>query len=252
MTKATKLLTVLLQLLMLLSCGKQPLPRSTQLLERHAAALGGLDRLGAVHSRHIEADLVQPGGKKLGALSTFSKDGSRLVTALHLGAASTTVVYDGSKGYTRTAKGVDPLTPKAAERAMISSSIDIVEACRIAPASCKPEVIGLRNIAGRRCYLVKLRWTHSGEVSAYLDVNDYRLVRTVTSVDSAQGPIEVSTFFRDFRACRGLMLPQSQSVAGKYGEYLVQVRSYDINPDLPDSLFESSLSNPLLSAKVTP
>jgi hypothetical protein len=250
MTRTSKLFAAVAPLLFWLACANHSAqPSGAQLMEKHAAALGGRDRLGAVHSRHIESSLVQADGKPIGTFSTYSKDGHRLLTELHAGSSPTTVVYDGSKGYARDAKGIAALTAKASEHAMIASHIDVVEACRVAAASCTPTVKGIRNVADRRCFLLSLQWKESGLVDAYLDAADFRLVQTVSSVDTGAGPLEIVTHFRNFQPHNGLVLPYTQSVAGKYGEYLIQVRSYDINPELGDGLFDASPSNPALIAQ---
>lgn len=240
MHKARAIHTILLLMAVwALSTHAEPLTDPYRILEKHFAAIGGLDRLKLLKTVYQEGTIRIEGAGLEGTFVQWSQRPLRLRQEVDLKIVKSTSGDNGEFSWEVDANGKlllrrDENTLKDRE---VRGLLDDYE--HLNPASEYFDVTfgGMEKVNGKECYIVKITNTINKDVQVgYYDRSSFYLVRMVLSKPDQEQRVEYS----DFREVDGFIFPFKESTTILPVDQMstVEYARYDLNASFEHDLFE--------------
>jgi len=218
------------------------IPDAAHLIERHVAAVGGRERLDAIHSLQIIGIL-----NERGTLHPMFIDRRRpnllRVRMLHSGELVFTEAYDGSRSW-EGPPGKEECAPGSAAAVATRHAAQQFDDPLIAAGQtgASVHVVGREQLGERSAYRVDVTQADGTAGSYYLDAQSSLLMRTRNRRALHPGQVErvIEVVYDDYRPVSGVLYPFSALERdGATGEPLTVMRVdwMEANVPLADSAF---------------
>jgi hypothetical protein len=223
----------------------RPALTATQVVERNAAARGGLEPWRKVQTM-AWTGRVESGGRT-GRQAPFlleQKRPARTRFEVIVDGQKMTRVFDGTSGWKQRTGGTGQpdLQPYTAEELAFARGAPLIEGPLMDQAArgARITVAGVEKLEGREAYLLDLRLPSGNASRVWVDAGTFLERRYDRELVNAQGkPVVVSVSFGDYRAVEGLQLPFSVETGTPGGQGLgrLVIEKVALNPRLADRTF---------------
>jgi outer membrane lipoprotein-sorting protein len=234
-----------LGLLLLAQLGGLAPPAAAQTIEeivaRHMAARGGLERWQAIRSLRMTGRVVAGPGREALVIREIKRPG-RVRTEFTFQGITGVYAYDGKRGWQ-----VSPLTgivePQALEPENAQAALEQTDIEGLLVGGAKKgyamTLVGRETIAGRDAFRVRLTPKTGPAVEQYLDAETYLLLRTDSTREARGRAVHLETTYSDYRAVAGLMFPHRIEFGARErpGRVQIVVETVEINPVINDGRF---------------
>lgn len=221
---------------LLLLCGTASALGLQELLDRHAKAMGGRDKIAALKSLEIESELSI--GGMTGHSTSYHKAPDRLRVDLSLPIMQSTQVCNGNDCWMSDNSGLVHTLTAELKRMLVTQMV--LERDLYLDSASFPGTITLApettNMDGVECYQIDLVPQGGVPAALFIGKDDYLVHQVNMTTDLAKMQSKLS----DYREVSGIMIPfhavertDAGIIAGD-----ITVTKVEVNPDLPDSLFE--------------
>ncbi len=199
------------------------LPPARQLIERHAQAIGGREKVAKLSSVRISAEMEMPAMGIRGPIEVYMARPNRSYSRMVMGAAGEiSTGFDGSVGW-MTSAIQGPRLVEGAELEQMRENADFAEMITQVPEPAgyaSIETVERTEMGGRPCYKVKLV-RRSGRVSYNCyDVETGLLVGMVRTRESEMGKMEIPSVLSDYREFGGIRMA-TRTVSTMMGQQMV-------------------------------
>jgi hypothetical protein len=214
-----------------------------QIVERNAAARGGLEAWRKVDAVAWAGRVESPGGPATPFLLEQQRpDRTRFEVTVN--GQKSLRVFDGSEGWKAHAGGAGPpeVRPYSEEELKFARGAPVIEGPLMdhAARGATIALAGLHEVEGRKAYALDLRLASGSAYRVWIDAETFLELRYDREFVDAQGRTAVSSVhFADYRAVQGLQLPfaiETGTSDGRTRDRLVMER-VAINPILDDHAF---------------
>ncbi len=212
-----------------------------EIVARHVAARGGLDRIRSIKTLREKGHLFAGAGRQAVIMRQLKRPSMTRVEFTLQGVTSV-YVSDGARGWKMSPFDGDvepaPLPEEAvmeaAEQADIEGPLLDWKA-----KGHQVELVGRETAGGRETWKLKLTLKSGTVRHEYLDVESAQRVRTETTRHVRGRPVQIETTFGDYRTTDGVLFPHTIEVAarGRAQRLRIVVDSIEVNPPLGDDLF---------------
>jgi hypothetical protein len=170
--------------------------------------------------------------------SFFIRRDRRLRVETRSGSSSEVRILNGGRGYYRT--DGSPLTGVSGPRflSMVFQFKELTMPYQLMTAAFTITDGGGSTVQGAPARILMLRDKEGPPMTLYVDPKNHRIIKDAGVFSMGGVETELSSEFHDFRKVDGRLLPfRVVNYAGgqKVGE--IRIREYQVNPELPDSLF---------------
>jgi len=237
-----------------------------QIVEKNAAARGGLDRWRSLQTLEMKGKMQAGGnrrptipvpGVKVGPEVRVQRPTEQaqlpFVMELHRGrkqrleiqfnGQTAVQVYDGSQGWKvrpfLNRHEVEKFTPEELKAAARQCDLD---GCLIDSAAkgSKVELAGIDQVEGRRAYNLRVTDRNRDARHIWVDAENFLEVKFEGALRRLDGKYHpTATYVRDYRSVNGLMMPylMETTVEGVKDTEKIQIEEIVSNPKLDDSQF---------------
>ena len=238
-------LPFILGLLLLAQLGALAPPAAAQTIEeivaRHMAARGGLERWQAIRSLRMTGRVVAGPGREALVIREIKRPG-RVRTEFTFQGITGVYAYDGKRGWQ-----VSPLTgivePQALEPENAQAALEQTDIEGLLVGGAKKGytmiLVGRETIAGRDAFRIRLTPKTGPAVEQYLDAETYLLLRTDSTREARGRAVHLEATYSDYRAVGGLMFPHGIEFGARErpGRVQIVVETVEINPVIDDGRF---------------
>lgn len=202
-------------------------------LDKYIEAIGGSENILKVQDKTTKMK-----GSVQGIDITITmnqKEPNKLYQLLDAGVFQQKTVFDGNKGYS---EGMGQRADFTGEQIEEMKDNSLHGMLTYDERGFKYELTGMENINGKDAYKITFTSPLGKKSIAYYAVDSGLLIRTSSSISTAQGTFNQTTDMDDYREVQGVKYPfkLNQNMGPQSIELIVT--SYEINTGLPDSLFE--------------
>jgi outer membrane lipoprotein-sorting protein len=212
-----------------------------QIVQRSVSASGGLSAWRRVTAMTMTGQMDI--GKGVKAPFTMElKRGRKVRLELQFQGQTAVQIYDGVNGWKMrpflNRKDAEPFTPDELKQASLDSDLDgaLVD---YAAKGTRIDLEEVEKVENRDAYRLRLTLKNGQVRRIWIDAQNFLEVKIDGSrqMDGKQRAIE--TYFRDYRATQGLMMPYvfETAVEGVKGTEKIEIEKVVVNPALDDSLF---------------
>jgi hypothetical protein len=212
-----------------------------EIVARHIAARGGLERWQAVRSLRMTGRATAGPGREALVVREIKRPG-RVRTEFTFQGITGVYAYDGARGWQ-----VSPLTgvvepqaldPENAQAALEQADLEgpLVGGTKKGYAIA---LIGRETIAGRDAFRIRLTPKTGPVLEQHLDAETYLLLRTDSTRQLRGRTVQLETSFSAYRAIGGLMFPHTIEFGarGRPGRVQIVVETVELNPAIDDGRF---------------
>lgn len=202
-------------------------------LNKYIDAIGGKENILNVKDKITKlTGTVQ--GMNL-TITINQKEPNKLYQVLDAGVFQQKTVFDGAKGYT---EGMGQRSDFEGEQLEDMKDNSLHGMLDYDERGVKYELTGMETINGKEAYKITFTQPSGKKSTAYYSVETGFLVRTSSTVSTAQGTFNQTIDMDDYREVQGVKYPFK--MLQNFGPQSIEltVTSYEINTGLPDSLFE--------------
>lgn len=219
-----------------------------QIVEKNAAARGGLAAWRAVNSMSLAGDMDAGGKTEVRlpyVMSLQRSHKSRLEIRFQDQASVQT--FDGKAGWKyRPYLGrteAEPLSPAELNSLVATDELDgpLIDHAR---KGVKVELQGQEKIEGKDAYKLKLTPASGMSRNVWVDASSFLEVKIDGEPRKLDGRVhKVAVFYRDYKTVGGLNIPHTLEtvVDGVKQTHKISVKTVTVNPKLDDSLFGKPL-----------
>lgn len=212
-----------------------------QLLQKHYAAMGGMEAMKAVQTLMATGKAVAMGGQLELPMVLKAKRPNMVRQEMSLQGRSIISCYDGTTAWTvNPMAGGEPTKMGETEAAQLADSADLDGALVDYKAKGHTiEMLGKEDVEGSPAYKLKITRKSGRTETMWLDATRFLPVKTFAKVSQMGQEMEVESFTSNYKAVNGVMLPftMEQKMGGNTLVTLT-FESYVVNKDIPDSDFK--------------
>lgn len=213
-----------------------------EIINKHIEAIGGKDKISAMKSLHIEADMEVMGNQATsnttvvygkGSLSEIDFGGQKIVNC---------VTVDKG-GWT-----INPLAGQVTAEAMPEEQVNVGKSqlypggalFNYADKGNKVELAGQEDVNGVKAWKLKITTKEGGNIVQFIDPTTFYIVRTVTKMTTGGQEIEQGINFSDYKKTDyGFVTPHTSSIELPQGMTLnVSVKKIEINKEIDPKIFD--------------
>lgn len=230
-----------------------PAPSVDDIVARHVAAVGGLDRIRGIKTLRERGQITAGADRQALVLRERKRPDS---TRFELTTQGVTAVFvsNGEQGWKVSPfdndVGPTPLPEEAVAEAAEQADIEgpLVDWKQ---KGHTVELVGTETVRGREAYKLKLTLASGGERHEYIDVKTMLRTRTESTRTVRGRPLEIETTYSDYKKIGGVQFPHLIEVlaAGRPQMLRVLVEKIEVNPTIADSRFEMPAAEPAAGAK---
>ncbi|MDQ7816669.1 MAG: insulinase family protein [Melioribacteraceae bacterium] len=202
-------------------------------IKKYIEAIGGRENILKVKDKITNmTGTVQ--GMNL-TITINQKEPNKLYQVLDAGVFQQKTIFDGTKGYT---EGMGQKTEFTGEQLEDMKDNSLHSMLDYDERGVKYELTGMETINGKDAYKISFTQPSGKKSTAFYSVDSGFLVRTASSVSTAQGTFNQTIDMDDYREVQGVKYPFKMNQ--NFGPQSIEltITSYEINTGLPDSLFE--------------
>lgn len=238
-----KLLSVALLAASLLGSGlvfgaPETLPSADAVISRFVTVTGGKAAWEARHSQieHATIEFAKLGVK--GSITIYEATPDKYLALTELPAIGKMATgSDGQVAWENSAiQG--PRIKQGAERAEALRDGTFNAPLNWKKMYVKGETAGLETVEGHDCYKVVLTPQEGQPMTEYYDKTSGLMVKTVATISSQFGDVNAEVVYDDYRKDGDLLSPHRLVNRAAQQEFVVQIESVEINPELPKDRFD--------------
>lgn len=214
-----------------------PDPTLDQIVAKHVAARGGLEKIRAIETLRQKGRMIAGPGREALVTREISRP-SRTRFEFTMQGITAVFESDGKRGFK-----VDPFegsmdpTPlsdevvaEAAEQADLEGPLVDWKA-----KGHRAELLGRTVVGEREAYEIRVTLASGAERREFIDAKSFHLTRSKTTRHVRGRPVGITTTYGDFKKTKGVVFPRRIEVeaAERPGRVLVVVESIEVNPASP-------------------
>lgn len=214
----------------------QDLPEAAELVKKYMASRGGADALKNVEHASMDGSMELPG---ISAKMTVKQSKGRFTTTMELGQIGT--IRQGFDG--KTAWEINPFNgPRVLEgpekEQLLNRNGNVFEELNWAETSKSMKTVGKEKLGDREAYKVEFVSKSDQKVTRFFDTQTGMMTRTIMSVETPMGMMEVTVDYQDYKTVSGIKMPMTtvQKVAGQ--EVKITYSNVNLDAKLTDADFE--------------
>jgi photosynthetic reaction center cytochrome c subunit len=192
----------------------QSLPSFDQILEKYMASVGSGAAYEKLKTRVMRGTVTDAKGVSLPVEVVQAAPGM-ISTLMTTPGGTVGSGYDGTGGWTKTARGARDLA--GIDLALIRRAADIARALKIKEEALSPRVTGKVPVGGREAYAVAAR-ADGQRVQLFFDTETGLLLRRRVMIATPVGALPQQTDYEDYREVDGIRLPFVVKFAGADAE----------------------------------
>ncbi len=215
-----------------------------QVLERNAAARGGLQAWRSVNSISLSGELGAGGTREAKLPFTLNmKRPHKSRLEIRVQDRPAVQVYDGKQGWKQrpflNRDDVEPFSAVELKSAAAAAELDgpLIDAAR---KGTKVEMVGMEPVEGKSAYKLKVTPSNAPSMNVWIDASSFLEVKMDGEPRKLDGRMhKVAVFTRDYKAEGGLMIPHTLEtvVEGVKQSHKMSIQTVKVNPSLEDTLF---------------
>lgn len=205
-----------------------------QVIDKYINAVGGKEKL-----LKVQDETMKLGGAMQGMNITVTivrKAPNKLYQLVDFGVGQQKTVFDGTKGKVSQMGQEQEVTGDQLEAMKIQATFNAY--LDYAKLGIKLELTGMETINNKDTYKVTLIYPSGKKSFQNYEVQSGLLVRQAGTVESAQGAVNISTDFVDYKETKGFMIPQKIIQGTPMGSLELTLTSYEFNINPNDDTFK--------------
>lgn len=219
-------------------CADQALPSAQAVMDHFIAATGGKAAYEARHSliEHATVDFPKQGLK--GTLTIYEAAPNFYLAVTELtGIGKISAGSNGDVAWENTAiQG--PRIKQGAERADALREGAFNSPLFWKQLYAKVEVSGAETAEGHDCYKVVLTPKEGKPMTEFFDKQSGLMIKTMATVSSQMGDVNAEVLYDDYRKDGDVLSPHRMVNRAAGQEFVIQINSVEVNPDLPKGQFD--------------
>jgi len=226
-----------------LACAATARPQTAdEIVTRHIAARGGLEKLRAVKSIRMAGRVIAGPGREALVRREIKLPG-RIRTEFNFQGMTGVYACDGKRGWQVSPfdgqLSPEPMTPEQTRQALGQADIGgpLVD---WRAKGHRVRLVGRQKVGDRETHELELFLDDGSTRRDYIDAESYLLLKTESERSLGSRRRWVETTFDDYREVGGLLFAHKIHTAGKGGanRLSVTVEKVELNPSLSDDRFE--------------
>ena len=212
-----------------------------EVVAHHERALGGIERLRAIHSVRMSGRVTAGGGREALVVREVRRP-DQVRTEFTLQGVTGVYAFDGERGWKVSPfDGILAPEPMESEEARETADRADIEG-PLADARAKGHevvLVGQESLDGRDVYKLQLTLESGRVLTQYLDATTHLVVRTDSKRLVRGHSVTVETRFRDYREVEGVLFPHAieMGAVGRPMRLSVTVERIEVNPALDEARF---------------
>ncbi len=221
-----------------------PTPTLDEIVAGHVKARGGLKRLHALQTLRQTGTATAGADRRALVVREIKRPG-KIRFEFTVQGVTAVAICDGERGWR-----VNPLEGEMAPQALPDDVVlEAMEQADIEgplvdwkAKGSRLELVGREALGGRDAYRLKLTLKSGAEQDLYLDAKTFLMICTDSTRTIKGWPVRIRTAFGDYRKTKGIPFPHriETTASERPGGLRIVVETIEVNPPLPDSLFELS------------
>ena len=224
-----------------LACATAHAQTADEIIARHLAARGGLERIRSVQSLRMHATATRGSGESV-LLSREIKRPGRIRLEFTYQGVTGVYACDGEQGWrvSPSTGSMDPqlMAPPETRAALEQADIDgpFVDS---EAKGITVELLGRVPVAGRQAFKFKATSKNDAVRHFYVDADTYLLVRTDATRTMRGRTVQLETTFADYRDVNGLRFPPliESAARGRPAPLRIVVDIVEVGPAIEDARF---------------
>jgi hypothetical protein len=199
-------------------------------------AIGGKDKLMSVKSLSTIASMELMGQQA--SIETYKKAGDKFAMKMSMaGNVMQEQKYDGVKGL-NAGMGQKQIVTEGAPLDALKAEAKMFGFLDYATDGTTLELKGVENVDGVNCYKMSVTDAAGESKTQFYNMNTNLLVKEVSTQDSPQGQMIVSTEFSDYKDAGGIMMPHVIKIVGAAPFPLeMKISEVKVNSVIDDAMF---------------
>ena len=205
-----------------------------QVINKYIDAVGGREKL-----LKVQDETMKLGGAMQGmniSVTIIRKAPNKLYQLVDFGVGQQKTIFDGTKGKTSQMGQEQEISGDQLESMKIQATFNAY--LDYAKLGIKLELTGMETINNKDTYKVTLTYPSGKKSYQNYEVESGYLVRQTGTVESAQGAVNISTEFVDYKETKGFMVPQKIIQGTPMGSLELTLTSYEFNTNPGDDNFK--------------
>jgi hypothetical protein len=214
------------------------LPTAQQVVDKYLQAIGGAAAAERLKTRVMKGSLIGQDGKAV-PFEIHLQAPDKVLTIISGPQGTITQALNGKTGWMKTTKEQRELRPNEISR--FRAVAQAFEAVQVKEAAANMRVVRREKIGDREAYVVVWPINEQRVQRLYFDTQTGLLLRVVTYMNTALGPIPSQTDFEDYRDVGGVKLP-----------FMLRQSSVDARSDTTRKFDEMKANVPANDAQFNP
>ncbi len=213
------------------------LPSLDDVLKKSLEATGGKAAIEKVNSRVAKGTFEIPAMGASGSVETYSKAPNKTLTVVTLeGLGVITQGYDGKTAWAKDPfQGLRDLT--GAELSALKREAEFFGELKFKELYPKAAVTGKSKVGEREVYVVEATPADGEPEKFYFDAQSGLLLRKDSVVDGPQGRMPSESYFEDYKAVNGIMMPHTIKQSNSAISFLIKLNDVKHNVAIEDAKF---------------
>ncbi len=210
-----------------------------QIVQRHVDALGGIEKMHAIHTFSATGKASMMGGQIQAAMLMKMKRPSSMRIDMTIQNRQMVQAFDGSTAWVlNSAAGPTKATPEETREMRNSADIDFSSLVDYREKGSTVELAGTDDVDGHASYRLKVTRQNGRVEYDFLDAKTFLPVKTATRRKQMGTEVDIEAYPSNFRPVNGVLFPfQVDQKAG--GKLVVQltIEKVEVNIPLEDAVF---------------
>jgi outer membrane lipoprotein-sorting protein len=232
------------------------LPTVDEVIARHVAARGGMDKLKGVQTVRMSGRMTMGPGIEA-PVSVEVKRPHRMRMEMQFQGMTAIQAFDGTSGWMimpfQGRTDPQPMSPDDVKDAEEMADIDgpLVD---YKAKGHTVEMVGKEAVEGTDAYKLKLKLKNGDERYVFLDTEYFMEIRNEGKRKIRGSDVEVEASFGDFKEVGGIQFPHSieQAPKGSPQKQKITIDKIEVNPTVEDSRFKMPAAVPAPAASPSP
>lgn len=178
-------------------------PTPAQVLDKYVQAIGGREAASRLKTRVMKGTITGADGKPMPF--EVRLQGDKVLTVINGPQGTITQALNGSTGWMQTPKETRELRPNEVSR--FRSVAQSFEALQVTDAAANMKVLRPEKVGDKTATVILWPVDERHTQKLYFDAQTGLLLRVITYLNTALGPIPSQVDFEDYRAVEGVQLP---------------------------------------------
>jgi hypothetical protein len=210
------------------------LPPAQSILEKYAAAVGGLPALQRVTTRIQHGNLIF--GTNKTPIDVYAKAPNKRVSVSHGSTGDSLTAFDGTAGWLGNT-GRPPRDMNGMESKDAGLDAEFSLALRATTIFQSLRTVASEKIGGKDMVVVAARGPAVPNTKLYFDPDTGLLIRLVRLDDTGIGSLPVQIDYADYREVDGIRIPFRWTLSRTNGRFTIQIDTVEQNVPVDDAKF---------------